>query len=178
MPNINGIDAATTLRSNYPNVFIVFVTSWIEYAPAGYHVNAFRYLLKQRLESELSPCIDAIRDTLARSQERIQLPGKDHPIEVVLDEISFIEGSSTRSIKLHFLTKVPIDCRGKLSDICGQLRSKGFLKIQRSYVVNMRHLLQIKGYKAVLRDGTELKVSERDYSIICKQYYLWKGQQL
>lgn len=178
MPNINGIDAAAKLRNDYPNTFIVFVTSWIEYAPAGYRVNAFRYILKQRLASELPACLDAIRDTMARNRGHIQLPGKECPIEVSVDEILFIEGSSTRSITLHFLHSSPVESKGKLSDIANRLEDKGFLRIQRSYVVNMRHVLQIKGYKAYLKDGTNLKVSEKDYPAICQRYLLWKGQQL
>ena len=46
MPGMNGIDVARKLRITYPDIFIVFVTGWIKYAPAGYCVNAFRYLLK------------------------------------------------------------------------------------------------------------------------------------
>lgn len=36
MPEINGIEAAGLLRRKYPDVVLVFVTDYIEYAPAGY----------------------------------------------------------------------------------------------------------------------------------------------
>lgn len=178
MPSINGIDVATQLRNSHENLFIVFVTSWIEYAPAGYHVNAFRYILKQRLSSELPACLDAIRDSMTRTHGRIQLPGKEHPIEVPVDDILFVEGSSTRSITLHFLHSSPVESRGRLSDIATQLEDRGFLRIQRSYVVNMNHVIQIKGYKAYLRNEISLKVSEKDYPAVCQRYLLWKGRQL
>jgi len=62
MPEINGIEAAGLLRRKYPDVVLVFVTDYIEYAPAGYRVDAFRYLLKSRLALELSGALDEIVD--------------------------------------------------------------------------------------------------------------------
>ena len=62
MPEINGIEAAGLLRRKYPDVVLVFVTDYIEYAPAGYRVDAFRYLLKSRLAPELSDTLDEIVD--------------------------------------------------------------------------------------------------------------------
>ena len=35
-PVLNGIEAAGLLRRKYPDVVLVFVTDYIEYAPAGY----------------------------------------------------------------------------------------------------------------------------------------------
>ena len=42
MPDLNGLEVAKTLRSKYPNIVLVFVTAFIEYAPVGYCVSAFR----------------------------------------------------------------------------------------------------------------------------------------
>lgn len=178
MPGMNGIEAAKLLREHYQSLYLVFVTSWIEYAPAGYHVNAFRYLLKQNLDTELTSCLDAIRQDMGRLQERIQLHGPEHPIELILDDIAYLEGSAYRIVKVHMVDGKLFECRGKLSDLALQLKSKGFLRIQKSYVVNMKQVLQIRGYKAHLKSGEQLKTSEKDYQSICQQYLLWKGQQL
>lgn len=42
MKPYNGIDLARVLHDANPNAIIIFVTNYIEYAPAGYEVNAFR----------------------------------------------------------------------------------------------------------------------------------------
>lgn len=178
MPDMNGIDVARNLRVTCPDIFIVFVTAWIKYAPAGYYVNAFRYLLKQRLDEELNQCLDDIRNKIAHSQEQIQLQGREWPIEIGLNDILYFEGSAYRMVQLHTLDGKTIECRGKLLELEESLRSKGFLRIQKSFIINMHHILQIKNYKAYLRNGTTLKTSERNYSEICNQYLIWKGQQL
>ena len=50
MKPYNGIDLARVLHDANPNAIIIFVTNYIEYAPAGYEVNAFIYLLKPEME--------------------------------------------------------------------------------------------------------------------------------
>ena len=49
MEKLNGIELARKLRSKNPTSIIIFVTNFIQYAPEGYEVNAFRYLLKSIL---------------------------------------------------------------------------------------------------------------------------------
>lgn len=178
MPGMNGIDVARDLRIKYPDAFIVFVTAWIEYAPAGYCVNAFRYLLKQRLDDELSQCIDDIREKMAQNLEHIQLQGREYPIEIALNDIVFFEGSSYRMVLLHSADGKVAECRSGLSELEAQLSNKGFIRLQRSFLANMRYILTMKNYQAILKDGTMLKISERSYSKISNQYFIWKGRQI
>ena len=49
MPDVNGLEAAKQIRQRYDDLLLVFVTGFIDYAPSGYKVHAFRYLLKSRL---------------------------------------------------------------------------------------------------------------------------------
>ncbi|MDD4849907.1 MAG: LytTR family DNA-binding domain-containing protein [Gemmiger sp.] len=46
MGAVSGIAVAKRLRALREDAVIVFVTNYIEYAPAGYEVQAFRYLIK------------------------------------------------------------------------------------------------------------------------------------
>lgn len=178
MPHTNGLDVAAQLRKLYPELLIVFVTSWIEYAPAGYRVNAFRYLLKQNLSEELSQCLNDICQKVFQTHEYIELTGLHGPIAVPLDNILYFEGTSYRKVCIHSVSSQVILCNGKLSALEEMLHEKGFLRIQRSFLVNMRHIAYIKGYKVFLKNGSYLKASERSYSKICNQFLLWKGQQI
>ena len=42
----------------------------------------------------------------------------------------------------------------------------------------MNHIVKIRNYMAFLKDGTELKVSERRYSQVKQQFLMWKGKAL
>lgn len=46
----NGIEVASQLRATNPQIVLIFVSEYVEYAPFGYEVDAIRYLLKNHLE--------------------------------------------------------------------------------------------------------------------------------
>ena len=176
MPAPNGLEAAKALRESYQDLLIVFVTGWIEYAPAGYRVNAFRYLLKKSLSDDLPICINEIQEKLLENSTVLSFSTRERTIEVALRNILYLEGTPRRSVLLYSKqSKTPIECVGKLSDYEIELHDKGFLRLQKSYLANMDNIEKIKNYYAVLTDGTCLKVSERQYSKVCKTFLMWRG---
>lgn len=180
MPGINGLETARLLRKTYRDLIIVFVTGFIEYAPAGYDVAAFRYLLKPELNTKLAQCMRDLWDSLYTSHETIRVQLLDHDAKIRVSDILYIEGTSQRHTLLHTTTApdTPLVCRGLLAEYESQLSDKGFLRIQRSYLVNMAHMEDIRNYNAILDNGTTLRVSRSSYGKICEQYVLWEGEHL
>lgn len=180
MPGINGLETAHRLRERYPELIIVFVTGFIEYAPAGYDVDAFRYLLKSDFEARLPRCLEDIWDKLYVRQESIRLTQAGRSVKMRLKDILYIEGTPQRHVLVHSIAHpgTPLECLGMLADYEEKLSGKGFLRIQKSFLVNMCHIDDIRSYSAILDNGEELKVSRRNYASICKQFLLWEGQNL
>lgn len=178
MPTVNGLDVAKQIFRKFPNLFIVFVTDLIQYAREGYRVHAFRYLLKAELDTELGSCIDDIYEEIALNQELVQFLGKDAPVEFCIRDIRYVEGTAYRMVKIHLTDDTITECKGKLADYQEQLQPKGFVRIQRSFLVNMEHIAVIKSYRTYLKNGEKLQMSERDYAETKKQFLLWKGRKL
>ncbi len=179
MPGGNGIELARQLRVRYPEMILVFVTAHIEYAPSGYKVDAFRYLLKSKVDEELREILEGIRERLYSSSDVVSLRTRDGDCVFPLKDVLYFEGTEQRMV-LTYITNCeePITCQGKLSALEEALSGKGFLRIQKSFLVNMAHLRRISGYRAFISNGKELKVSELNYSKIREQYLLWKGSGL
>lgn len=53
MPEMDGISLARELRELDEGMLIVFITSKIEFMQTGYEVKAFRYLLKDQIDTGL-----------------------------------------------------------------------------------------------------------------------------
>ena len=64
MDSLNGIELAREIRSRDRNVFLIFLTAYLEYAPEGYEVNAYRYLLKPVTEEALLAVMQDVRREL------------------------------------------------------------------------------------------------------------------
>lgn len=60
LDTMNGISLGKQLRQCNPEICLVYVSAYLEFAPEGYTVNAFRYILKRDLDCQLPRCLDAI----------------------------------------------------------------------------------------------------------------------
>lgn len=179
MPEYNGLEIAKELRIKYPNIILVFVTAFIEYAPAGYHVSAFRYLLKQQLDSDLPEVLDDIRDKLGTRSELLTIQQNGGTRDLSLDEILYLEGTPNRRVLFHVLNlSQPLEVSGRLSDYEISLAGKGFLRLQKSFIANMAHICKISSYLVTLRDGTVIKASEKYYRQVHDSFLMWKGLHL
>ena len=179
MPELNGLEVAKVLRVKYPNIILIFVTAFIEYAPAGYHVAAFRYLLKQRIDSDLTAVMDDIRDKLGSSSEMLTIRQKDGTRDIPLNDILYLEGTPNRMVLFHLLNvSQPLEAAGKLADYESNLAGKGFLRLQKSFIANMAHISKISSYQVTLRNGAVIKASEKYYRQVHDGFLLWKGQHL
>ena len=180
MPETNGIEVASQIRQRYTDIILVFVTGYIQFAPAGYKVNAFRYILKGSLDEEIGSCLDAIQDKLFEGKETILIETRDSQLEIALQDILYFEGTPYRRTLLYTIhsNDQAIECRGKINEYEERLSGKGFIRLQKSFLANMCHINKISSYTAKLRNGQILKVSEKDYKRICAEYLMWKGGRL
>lgn len=58
--------------------------------------------------------------------------------------ILFIEGSGNY-VKIHSETQTPLVVLYTLSDLIKKLPDKGFCRVHKSYVVNVRKIMQVEG---------------------------------
>lgn len=176
-----GIDIAKKIRSVSPDAVLIFVTNFIEYAPEGYEVQAFRYLLKRDISVKLEQCLLQAIEKLTLDKGTIQINISGEIMTLPLAEILYIESLGHLAV-IHISRQGPQPVKtykfySSLSSLEQQLATRGFLRIQKSYLVNMRRIQKYQCSGALLDNGTVLKVSEKNYAEQKKQYLLWKGRQ-
>lgn len=176
-----GIDLAHSIRRFRQDSIIIFVTNYIEYAPEGYEVQAFRYCLKNEIDSKLEQYLLQAIAKLNNGKEHIQITVAGEKIFVSLADILYIESqghaafvhtlkAGTQTVRIHKIYTT-------LTGLEEELSGRGFLRIQKSYLVNMKRLRKFNCREALLDNGTILPVSEKNYAVQKKQYLLWKGRQ-
>ncbi len=174
-----GIDVARTIRQLRQEPIIIFVTNYIEYAPEGYEVQAFRYLLKNEISRKLEPCILETLSRMQAEQKNFSVLISSESIALPLNDILYIESQGHTAILYAQKNGTQKEYRfySSLTTLEQRLAPQGFLRIHKSYLVNMRRIKKYQCTEAVLDNGTVLRVSEKNYAQKKKQYLLWKGRK-
>lgn len=174
MEHLNGIDTAIRMRSFHPETFLVFVTAYIDYALEGYKANAVRYLMKSDLDAAMAECMDAILRKMYRAQ--VSFSFLDGPRQLYTENILYVESQKHKSIFYCTETEPEIyQIYSKLDAIEQRLSDRGFLRIHKSYLVNLKHVWKINNYIAYLDTGTKLPIPRSRFQSVKEAFVAYKG---
>ena len=174
MPDLNGMDFAKSLDKDHSKgPVMVFTTAYSEYAIEGYKANAVGYLLKPYSFDEFEAAAQKVRDICdIRQQAMAEVttePDDDGVIYVKSDykivrinieQICYIEAMS------EYLR---ISCEGKdkpvivllsMKKIEEHLPSNKFMRIHRSFIINLDKISEVKKNHVVIEGGTSLPIGD------------------
>ncbi len=176
MADLNGIEVASILRRKNPNFILIFVSSYVEYAPSGYEVKAFRYILKDQLKSLFDITMDAILHEMGFFRTEITLDFVYGAETIFTENLIYIE-SKLHTLYFYFNgDKERRHLYGKLDGIQKILPSDDFIRIHKSYLVNISYLLNVKNYTAFLKNDTKLPISQNKFTETKKRLFLYRGK--
>ena len=169
----NGMDIARKLREVNSRALIFFITNFIEYAPEGYEVQAFRYILKWDLDAVLGRYLLQALEHLSTARDVFQLQHNGILVELPFDDILYLEvlGHSVSVVTEQETYAIT----ATLSSLEQSLERHGFLRVHKSFLVNMRYIKRFQCRELLLANGTVLRVSEKSYAEQKRKYLRWKG---
>ncbi len=175
MPKISGLEV---LQITGRNSGVIFTTAYDDYALKAFELHAVDYLLKpfsqQRFDAALQQARqrqshqpDNLNKLLRQTKlDRIVIRDRGQLHFIAIDKITYIEAQDDY-ILLHHEGRALMKTQ-TLSDIETQLDSRQFVRIHRSYLINLQQLNRIERINkdsvvAVLQDGKQLPVSRSGY---------------
>ncbi len=175
LKTINGIDIAHILRNNGYENTIVFVTSFADYSIIAYKVNAFRFILKDKLETELSECIKNLVVKLGLKKISFD------DVMIDIKDIVYIE-SIKHQVIIHFINGDEYRVYDTLDNVEKKINSSNLIRIRKSYLVNIIYIKNIKCYTVTILDKDnsefEINIPKDKYgkikNKICMKKSLWR----
>ena len=174
MPAISGIDFLRTLR-HPPKVIIT--TAYREYALEGYDLDIVDYLLKPITFDRFFKAIERYLRQDKQPETVPAAPGAGEPsgisvksgyrtVRISTDDILYIE-SLKDYIKI-ITTDDTILTKYRIGDMENELSAKGFLRIHRSFIVNLK---QVSAFTAsdVEIGKTELPIGDSYKGLVTKR---------
>jgi two-component system LytT family response regulator len=186
MPKLDGFEVLELID---PSVAVIYVTAYDQYAMRAFDAHAVDYLLKPFSADRFKKALERARQRLgepAPAKTRIsatELSAAARPPEQKLERIVVKDGAKVHIIPLEKLDYVEaqddyVALRSEkknylkqqtISSVETQLDPKKFVRIHRSYIVNLERIARIEPYTkdsrvAVLTDGTQLPVSRSGHA--------------
>ena len=149
MPGIDGISLARQLRQQNEDVSIVFVTGHKEYAMDGYGLNVLCYLLKPVTEKKIHEILEHVLEKL-KSEKYIWLTNRDGSQRVRISDLVSIEAHNQNLIVNT--TSGSIEVRDNINKYEEILKSVGFFRLHRSYLVSLAKITKISEKEVLLAE--------------------------
>jgi DNA-binding LytR/AlgR family response regulator len=168
MPDISGMEFVQSLTTK---PYVIFTTAYSEYAVEGFQVDAVDYLLKPLSFSNVLKAANKVKnlvelnelkqkDTLRTSANHIFVKSEYKLIRIELDTIKYIE-SQHEYIEIHLTDSKPVKTQLSLKSIEEQLPSDRFMKVHRSYIVNLSRISVVERNRIVFDGNIYIPVSEQ-----------------
>lgn len=175
----NGIELARSMRKINPEAVLIFVTNFSEYAPEGYEVDAFRYLSKLELDKKLPIYFSDALSICRKRQKTVEIFCEGENIPIPVQVLFYIESQGHEQC-LHLVggPRKKLFTRWTMKQLEELLVPHGFLRIHKSFLVNMSHLQSLQSTGAILTNGYNLPVGARSYRENKQKFIKWQAQQI
>lgn len=162
MPGMNGVELARLIRQRNAQAQIIFVTGYSEYMAIGYDVEALHYLVKPIESEKLFTVLDRAVERLQRQEPVLMIEQRGVLTRVQVSKIRYIE-ANRNYVTIH--AAVDYQIRQSMKEV-EALLDKRFLRIGRSYIVNLACALQVSKTDLTLTDGTKLYLPRGSYDAV------------
>jgi two-component system LytT family response regulator len=168
MPDLNGMEFVKSL-TNKP--YVVFTTAYSEYAVEGFKVDAVDYLLKPidytsflKAATKVKNLIDLKSTTSVESikatSDHLFVKSEYKLVRIELDDITYIE-SQHEYIKINLVNRKPVMTMVSLKAIEDQLPPDRFMRVHRSFIVNLKKITTIERSRILFDDKVLIPVSDQ-----------------
>ena len=147
---MNGINLGKIISKIYPEVKIIFITAYKDYAVDAFEVKAFDYLLKPYSEERIRNLLKSLVSTKSvdnilnrnTSLKKITINMDEKIYVLSLSDVDYIEANEKETLifanKKRYISKI------KISKWEEMLEGYNFYRCHRSYIVNLDKIVEIE----------------------------------
>lgn len=174
MPDLNGIDFAKSMNQNHSKgPVMVFTTAYSEYAIEGYKANAVGYLLKPYSFEEFETAAQKVKDICEIRQQaasEVTAQVDDDGIIYVKSDYKIVRIDIAQIIYIEAMSEyLRISCEGRTSPVVvllsmkkieEHLPSSKFMRIHRSFIINLDKIVEVKKNHVVLDGDVSMPIGD------------------
>lgn len=168
MPNKNGFETIAEYRLFKSDCIAIILTTHTEFANKGYFVDAFRYIDKTNMNSELEEALTSAAKVLACNNTiSVNVIGLGS-LKLVVKNILFIK-TYKRNVIVHTVDN-KYECSNNIAELESLLEKYGFYRSHRSCLVNLDKVTTFNKRDIFFANNETAYLSSRKYSEMKRKY--------
>lgn len=175
----NGTRYAAEINEKFPNIQFVFITAYNDrYSESIFmeKINLCGYLVKPIKFNNLQFLVEkAMNNVKKRQEEKIIVQYRGITETIHISDIVYLE-SRAHQLSIFTITD-QIQVYKKLDDY-EDIMDASFVRIHKSFLVNMNYIKRIERSALTLKDGTVLPISKTKYQAVKDQFFKFMSEQL
>lgn len=179
MKQLNGMETAEMIRKYSQDIYLVFVTAYVDYSLEGYKVGAIRYLLKDDISfaDAIYECVNAILDKMNYVVCEKTFKFNEGEKKISLERILYIE-SRLHKVEFHIMENklITYTLYDTLTHLEKEMQKFDFLRIHQSFLVNLKHVKSVRNYKVILSNNQKLMIPKARYKDVKNAFIAYKGE--
>jgi len=175
MPELTGDKTAEQIRSKDLSVDIIFITNMRDQPLMGYNYNAKGFLFKEVFQEQIDQLMDRLLGEINRRKDigvySIKQKYVKGTMHLRLSRILYFE-SRNKDIIAITTNGETFEFREKLSNVEKELSGKGFIRINRSFLVNISYVFKDFSDCLVMNTGENFSISKNHRDSVRKALIL------
>jgi len=159
MPGLDGFETAMKIREADLDVDIVFVTYLKDEVQRGFDFNAKGYLYKSVTQEQIDERMNKLINERLRNNRnafhKIKLKNSGTALLSLARVLYFESYGHDISAVLENETLIFLD---SITNLASELEGHGFVRINKSYLVNINHVFNVSGNRVTIIKGADLAV--------------------
>lgn len=152
MPQLDGMALAGEIRKVLPEVLIIFITAYEKYAVDAYELSIFRYIPKSMLKERLEKALEDALGKFLEAEETYRLETARQVQVIARKRIVYVQKDG-KNIQIVLEDGAVLHERKSLKQFVADIRSQGFVYVDRSCLISLEHITQIKGGVVTMSNG-------------------------
>lgn len=172
MKGMTGIETVKKIKDYDENIRFIFISSFNEPAPEAIEIGTFRYIIKDdRFKLKLKNALFEAQKKLAARKTIIEIKTKEKTYFLFPIDILYFEASGKKIIA--HVTEDEIKFNGSLDSLGQEYKEFGFVRVHRSFLVNMEHIGRATQNDIKLKNGNIIPIGESYVHSFMNLYQKW-----
>ncbi|MBQ9157720.1 MAG: response regulator transcription factor [Erysipelotrichaceae bacterium] len=169
MPDISGFQMARKIYDRYPDATIVFCTNHDDLVFDSFKLDAFYFVRKSFLKDDLSAALQKFVRNYVNDNSFYLLKTRFEIIKLPYQDIAYFEVAGN-DLFVHLLDGTEYSERKSISSILDLLPKNAFVRVDKNFLINLKHISGISDNKLYLTTGKEFIIPKAKIGYVKSEY--------